>query len=112
MPTVTASDRTVPHNLEAERALLGSILLDNQALNSALELLGKEDFYSEAHRITFEKMSDISEKNRAIDFVTLSEELAKGGLLGKAGGATYLSALMGRGSHRHYRGHGRVLPDR
>ena len=42
MPTATANDRTVPHNLEAERALLGSILLDNAALNFALEILGKE----------------------------------------------------------------------
>jgi replicative DNA helicase len=93
MPTATSSDRTVPHNLEAERALLGSILLDNGALNFALELLGKEDFYSEAHRHTFEKMTELSEKSRAIDLVTLSEELAKDGLLEKAGGAAYLASL-------------------
>ena len=93
MPTATANDRSIPHNLEAERALLGSILLDNSSLNFALEILGKDDFYSEAHRITFEKMSAISEKNRAIDLVTLSEELAKEGLLEKSGGAAYLSAL-------------------
>ncbi len=93
MPTATATERSVPHNLEAERALLGSVLLDNGALNFALELLGKEDFYSEAHRLAFEKMSEISEKNRTIDLVTLSEELAKGGLLEKAGGAAYLASL-------------------
>ena len=72
---------------------MGSILLDNGALNFALELLGKDDFYSEAHRLTFEKMAEISEKNRTIDLVTLSEELAKDGLLEKAGGAAYLAAL-------------------
>jgi replicative DNA helicase len=93
MPTATVSDRSVPHNLEAERALLGSILLDNQALNTALETLSKEDFYSEAHRIAFEKMGELSEKSRPIDLVTLSEELARDGLLEKAGGAAYLSAL-------------------
>ncbi len=93
MPTATASDRTVPHNLEAERALLGSILLDNDSLNSALEILGKEDFYSGAHRVTFESMVALSEKNRTIDLVTLSEELARGGLLEKSGGAGYLAAL-------------------
>ncbi len=93
MPTATASDRSVPHNLEAERALLGSILLDNSAINSALELLSKEDFFSESHRLTFEKMTALSEKNRTIDLVTLSEELAKDGLLEKAGGAAYISAL-------------------
>jgi replicative DNA helicase len=79
--------------LEAERALLGSILLDNSALNLALEGVGKDDFFSEAHRITFEKMVGISEKNRTIDLVTLSEELSKDGQIEKAGGAAYLAAL-------------------
>ena len=93
MPSSTASDRIVPHNLEAERALLGSILLDNSALNLALEGVGKDDFFSEAHRITFDKMIAISEKNRTIDLVTLSEELAKEGQIEKAGGAAYLAGL-------------------
>jgi replicative DNA helicase len=79
--------------LEAERALLGSILLDNSALNMALEAVGKDDFFSEAHRITFEKMVSISEKNRTIDLVTLCEELSKDGQTEKAGGAAYLAAL-------------------
>jgi replicative DNA helicase len=79
--------------LEAERALLGSILLDNSALNMALEVLGRDDFFSEAHRITFEKMVGISEKNRTIDLVTLCEELSKEGQTEKAGGAAYLAAL-------------------
>src|ERR1035441_5360584 len=93
MPTATVSERTVPHNLEAERALLGSILLDNSALNSALETLSKDDFFSAAHRVTFEKMAEISEKNRTIDLVTLCEELSKDGLIEKSGGAAYLAAL-------------------
>jgi replicative DNA helicase len=79
--------------LEAERALLGSILLDNSALNMALEVVGKDDFFAEAHRITFEKMVNISEKNRTIDLVTLCEELNKDGQIEKAGGAAYLAAL-------------------
>jgi replicative DNA helicase len=79
--------------LEAERALLGSILLDNSALNMALEVVEKDDFFSEAHRITFEKMVGISEKNRTIDLVTLCEELSKDGQTEKAGGAAYLAAL-------------------
>jgi len=93
MPTTTTSDRAVPHNLEAERALLGSILLDNGSLNLALEVIAKDDFFSEAHRVTFEKMLELSEKNRTIDLVTLSEELSKDGVLEKAGGAAYLAAL-------------------
>ena len=93
MLTTTAIDRAVPHNLEVERALLGSILLDNGALNIALEHIGRDDFFSEAHRVTFEKMLEISEKNRTIDLVTLSEELSKEGLLEKVGGAAYLASL-------------------
>jgi replicative DNA helicase len=79
--------------LEAERALLGSILLDNSALNLALEGVGKDDFFSEAHRIAFDKMIAISEKNRTIDLVTLCEELSKEGQIDKVGGAAYLAAL-------------------
>jgi len=93
MPTTATTDRAVPHNLEAERALLGSILLDNSALNLALEGVGKDDFFSEAHRIAFDKMIAISEKNRTIDLVTLCEELSKEGQIDKVGGAAYLAAL-------------------
>ncbi len=93
MPTGAISERTFPHNLEAERALLGSILLDNGALNVALEAVGKDDFFSDAHRIAFEKMIELSEKSRTIDLVTLSEELSNEGLLEKVGGAAYLAAL-------------------
>ena len=93
MPSSAVSERAFPHNLEAERALLGSILIDNGALNVALEVIVKDDFFSEAHRITFEKMLGITEKSRTIDLVTLSEELSKDGLLEKVGGAGYLAAL-------------------
>jgi hypothetical protein len=93
MPTATASEKTAPHNLEAERALLGSILLDNGALPLALKLSGPQDFYSEAHRIIIAKMMQLADKNVSIDLVTLSEELAKSGLLEKAGGAAYLADL-------------------
>ncbi len=83
----------VPHNLDAERALLGSVLIDNAALNYALEILAAEDFYSQAHRYTFEKMIELAERGRVIDLVTVSEELGKSGLLEKSGGAAYLAAL-------------------
>ena len=87
------SERTFPHNLEAERALLGSILIDNAALGVALESIGRDDLFSESHRIAFDKMVAISEKGRTINLVTLSEELGKEELLEKVGGASYLAAL-------------------
>ncbi len=93
MPVAPTTERTLPHNLEAERALLGSIILDNNVFNQALEVIKKNDLYSERHRLIFEKMSELSEKNMTIDVVTLAEELSKEGILEKAGGAAYLTQL-------------------
>ena len=93
MPTDTSNRRTVPHNLEAERALLGSILLDNSTLNPALEHIHREDFFSESHRRIFEKMVALSDNNRLIDVVTLSDELASSGWLEKVGGVAKLTGL-------------------
>ena len=93
MPTPNPSDRPIPQSPDAERALLGSILLDNTALNYATEVLIPDDFFSTAHRYVFEKMIALSEMGRVIDVVTLSEEMKKTGLLDKVGGASYLSGL-------------------
>ncbi len=93
MPTTETLDRVFPHNLEAERALLGSVLLDNGALYVSLELVSKDDFFSDSHRLIFEKMLELSQKSRTIDLVTLSEELSREGLLEKVGGAAYVAAL-------------------
>jgi replicative DNA helicase len=93
MATSAASEVTYPQNLEAERALLGAILLDNAALVTAMELVSKDDFFAETHRLIFERMVQLSEKAGAIDLVTLSEELARSGLLERVGGAAYLASL-------------------
>ncbi len=97
MPKSSASnseaERAIPHSLEAEKALLGSILLNNEALPFALNLLSAFDFYSQAHRIILEKMIGLHEQQRTIDLVTLSEELSYEEKLEKAGGAEYLAAL-------------------
>ena len=93
MPDSASSDRLVPQNLEAERALLGSILLDNSILPMAIEGIGKDDFFSEAHRLIFETMVALAGKNRTVDLVTISDEFTKIGLIEKAGGDAYLAAL-------------------
>ncbi len=87
------SSPAVPRNLEAERALLGSVLLDNSGLDLALATLTKEDFFASGHRLVFEKMIALSWAHRTIDLVTLQEELNKDGNADKAGGAAYLAAL-------------------
>ncbi|HEX5483947.1 MAG TPA: replicative DNA helicase [Terriglobia bacterium] len=94
MPASATIEKSVPHNLEAERALLGSILLDNAALNIALETLKVGDFYSEAHRTAFQKMIELSEASRPVDLVVLADSLEREGLLEKAGGRVFLAALL------------------
>ncbi len=94
MPTMAFHETNTPQSLEAERALLGSILLDNGAFNLATATVGKDDFFSEAHRVIFAKMEELSSRNRAIDLVTLSEEITKEGLLEKVGGPVYLGSLV------------------
>jgi replicative DNA helicase len=86
--------KTPPHSLEAERTVLGGILLNNKNLNVVLSELSLEDFYKDAHRKILEKIIFLVDKGQPADLVTLSEELQKAGLLDEAGGASYLSSLM------------------
>ena len=87
-------ERPLPQNLEAERSVLGAILLDNHALNAALENLRIEDFFLEQHRRVFQGMMDLGESQHAIDLVTLSDELHRRGELEASGGAAYLASLV------------------
>jgi replicative DNA helicase len=80
-------------NMEAERALLGSVLLDDAALGIVLAVVAKDDFFSEAHRLTFERMCALADRGQVIDLITVSEALSREGLLEKAGGAVYLAKL-------------------
>lgn len=94
MATDLTLERSLPHNLEAERSVLGAILLDNQALNPALELLRADDFFLDAHRRIFGRMVGLSETNRAIDLVTLADELTRAGEIEAVGGGAYVSSLV------------------
>jgi replicative DNA helicase len=87
-------ERPLPQNLEAERSVLGAILLDNHSLNAAMENLRTEDFFLEQHRRVFQRMVDLVEGQQAIDLVTLSDELHRRGELEASGGAAYLASLV------------------
>ena len=91
--TVSAAERTLPHNLEAERSVLGAILIHNEAFNVAAELLDASDFFRDAHRRVFDRMVDLNERNQVIDLVTLKDELSRSGDLDAVGGAAYVAAL-------------------
>jgi replicative DNA helicase len=90
----TVLERPLPYNAEAERSVLGAILLDNHAVNIAVERLKPEDFFLDQHRHIFERILELGEMQQAIDLVTLSESLDRHGELEAAGGPAYLAQLL------------------
>ena len=86
--------KTPPHNQDAERSVLGGMLIDSNALEISLEQLRPEDFYIPAHQTIFEAMRTIRNNGEAVDLVTLCNELEKHGKLDFIGGARYLSDLI------------------
>jgi len=87
-------DKGLPSNLEAERSILGAILLDNAVCNQAIELLRREDFFLDSHRRIFDKMVSLTERLMPIDLITLSDELRRAGEFEQIGGATYIASLI------------------
>lgn len=86
-------ERPLPSNPEAERSVLGAVLLDNASLVTARALLQPEDFQLRQHTLTFFQMLELHDRNEPIDLVTLTESLHGSGELEAAGGAPYLAAL-------------------
>lgn len=82
-----------PHSLEGEQSVLGSMLLDRDAIIVATEILRPEDFYKEAHKEIYESVIEISNREEPVDLITLSEELKKRGTLDAIGGVVYLADL-------------------
>ena len=91
--TTSVTERTLPHNLEAERCVLGAILIHNEAFNVAAELVDAGDFFRHAHQQVFDKMVVLNERGQVIDLVTLKDELGRSGDLDRVGGAAYISGL-------------------
>ena len=87
-------DKGLPSNVEAERSILGAILLDNAVCNQAIELLRRDDFFLDSHRRIFDKMISITERLMPIDLITLSDELRRAGEFEQIGGATYIASLI------------------
>jgi replicative DNA helicase len=86
-------EKTLPHNAEAERTVLGAVLVDGTAFNSAAEILTRDDFYREGHRRIFDAMAALAERSATIDLVTVKDELAKSAALEAVGGAAYVAGL-------------------
>ncbi len=86
-------ERGLPASLDAERTILGAILLENLAFNEAAERIGAEDFAHGAHQRIFARMGELIDAGRPVDLVTLSEELARRKEIEAIGGVAYLSSL-------------------
>lgn len=86
-------DRVPPQNIEAEQAVLGSIFLDADVLIEAMEYVEPKDFYRRSHQLIFQTMMTLSDRNEAIDVVTIKDRLEQENLLEDVGGLSYLSDL-------------------
>ena len=93
MDSIAQAQRIPPHSLEAEQSVLGSMLLDKEAVAAASEVLQGEDFYSDAHKEIYEAILDIYDQGKPVDLVTLAEALRQRGTLEAVGGGTYISDL-------------------
>src|ERR1700679_4349976 len=86
-------ERGLPSSIDAERSILGAILLDNHCYNEAAEKIRAEDFSLVSHRRIYSRMAELIDASRAVDIVTLAEELARHKEVEGAGGAAYLPSL-------------------
>lgn len=86
-------ERVPPQNIEAEQAVLGAMLIDKEAIAKASEILTSADFYREAHRVIFNAMLELYNKNDAVDMVTVTEILKRDNKLEDIGGLAYITSL-------------------
>jgi len=91
--TVYSPYKVPPHNLEAEQAIVGGILINNDALNQVVDILSGEDFYREAHTLIYEGMLTLYNRDDPVDVITLSQVLMEKSALDKVGGTEYLASL-------------------
>lgn len=83
-----------PHSLEAEQSLLGSMMLSEDAVDAATNIVVSDDFYQSSHRFIFTALVDLYKSSKPCDIVTLQEELRKQEHLADVGGVVYLSQLL------------------
>lgn len=86
--------RIPPQNIEAEKSVLGSMLIDADAIGTAIEHLDESLFYDDAHRLIFRAILDLYNSRKNVDLITISDNLKTDGLLDRVGGVTYLSVII------------------
>ncbi len=102
------ADKLPPHNLEAERGVLGSVLLDNDVLHEVVPTLKVDDFYRDAHQVIYRAIRELYDQGKAIDAITLADELTRRGEYDQIGGDDALGELLAGVPHsanaRYYAG--------
>lgn len=93
MPDITQLEKIPPQNIEAEKSLLGAVLIDPDAMIKIADSLNADDFYKGGHKVIFEIMLELYNKNEPIDILTMSNRLGEKNVLEKAGGKSYLAEL-------------------
>lgn len=91
---VNQINKLPPQNLEAEKSVLGSILIDKESIEKVVDILRPDDFYSRQHQLVYGAMVSLLEKNEPIDILTVSNKLEEAKQLENAGGAAYLTSLL------------------
>lgn len=86
-------DRIPPQNVEAEQSVLGAMLIEREAISRVAEFLRAEDFYREAHRLIYNAIVELYNKNEAVDLITITEQLKRVDKLEVVGGISYISSL-------------------
>ena len=87
--------QTPPQNIEAEKAVLGAVFLNSDAIVDAMEYVTAEDFYKHAHQVIFRVMVELNDQDEAIDVVTINNALEAQGLVDDVGGIAYIAELAG-----------------
>ncbi len=93
MPSEISLEKIAPQSLEAEMAVLGSMLIDEEAIGVALETLKRDYFYKDTHRKIFDAILDLYNASKAVDLITLTDELKRKGTLDEIGGVSFLTSL-------------------
>lgn len=94
MPVDLITEKGLPHSLDAERSVLGALILENEALYRIRDFIRSDDFYSETHRILYERIAEILDRTHAVDLLILKEELTRSGELEQIGGISYIATLI------------------
>ncbi|HEV3123222.1 MAG TPA: replicative DNA helicase [Candidatus Dormibacteraeota bacterium] len=104
--SISPTGRVLPHDVEAEQAVLGSLMLDQNAISAVRDLVEPEDFYVERHAHIYRAARDLADRGEPIDLLTLRAQLERAGALSRAGGVDYVSEVSlitpTAASVRHY----------